>query len=256
MPISVVINTYNAEAHLAEVLETVKDFDEVLICDMESTDSTLEIARQYGCRIVTFEKKGYNIVEPARDFAVHSATHEWVLVVDADELIPIGLKDYFYQRISQPDCPDALLVPRKNHMMNQFMRSSYPDYQLRFFRKDKTYWPPVIHARPQIDGTIEAIPQKMEECAMLHMSETMSNAFRHVNEYTDNEVERRKGTHVTFAKLIFAPFFRFFKSYVMKGGFRYGKIGYIQATKHAYYKFVVLCKLLEYERMNNGKKIQ
>lgn len=51
--ISVVINTYNAERDLAQVLEAVKNFDEVLVCDMESTDSTLGIARQYGCRIVT-----------------------------------------------------------------------------------------------------------------------------------------------------------------------------------------------------------
>ena len=54
--ISVVINTYNAEAKLAKVLDTVKDFDEVVICDMESTDSTLEIARKYNCKIVTFPK--------------------------------------------------------------------------------------------------------------------------------------------------------------------------------------------------------
>ena len=52
--ISVVINTYNAEKFLAQVLESVKDFDEVVVCDMESTDRTLEIARQYGCKIVTF----------------------------------------------------------------------------------------------------------------------------------------------------------------------------------------------------------
>ena len=52
--ISVVINTYNASQHLAEVLETVKGFDEVVICDMESTDNTLDIARKYGCKIVIF----------------------------------------------------------------------------------------------------------------------------------------------------------------------------------------------------------
>ncbi len=38
--ISVVINTYNAEKHLQQVLDSVKGFDEVLICDMQSTDST------------------------------------------------------------------------------------------------------------------------------------------------------------------------------------------------------------------------
>ena len=49
--ISVVINTYNARQHLGKVLESVKDFDEVVICDMESTDDTVTIAEQYGCKV-------------------------------------------------------------------------------------------------------------------------------------------------------------------------------------------------------------
>ena len=44
--ISVIINTYNAEQHLRKVLDSVKDFDEVVVCDMESTDHTLEIAQE------------------------------------------------------------------------------------------------------------------------------------------------------------------------------------------------------------------
>ena len=48
MGISVVINTYNAQQHLAKVLESVKDFDEVVVCDMESTDDTVKIAEGYG----------------------------------------------------------------------------------------------------------------------------------------------------------------------------------------------------------------
>lgn len=59
--ISIVINTYNAEQYLARVLETVKDFDEIVVCDMESTDNTLKIAEQYGCKIVVFPKRNYNI---------------------------------------------------------------------------------------------------------------------------------------------------------------------------------------------------
>ena len=74
--ISVVINTYNAEQHLAAVLESVKDFDEVLICDMESTDTTLDIARQYGCRIITFERKVASSPSSA------SSTTSWNLPVN------------------------------------------------------------------------------------------------------------------------------------------------------------------------------
>ena len=57
MPISVVINTYNAQEHLVKVLESVKEFDEIVICDMQSTDDTLSIAQRYGCKIVTFYEK-------------------------------------------------------------------------------------------------------------------------------------------------------------------------------------------------------
>ena len=95
--ISIVINTYNAERHLAKVLESVKDFDEVVICDMESTDGTLSIAKSYGCKIVTFPKQNHTIVEPARNFAIQSATHPWVLVVDAYEIVPKALRDYLYR---------------------------------------------------------------------------------------------------------------------------------------------------------------
>ena len=55
--ISVVINTYNARQHLQKVLESVKGFDEVVVCDMESTDDTVAIAREYGCKVVTFPKR-------------------------------------------------------------------------------------------------------------------------------------------------------------------------------------------------------
>jgi glycosyltransferase involved in cell wall biosynthesis len=100
--ISVVINTYNAEKYLQRVLDSVKGFDEVLICDMESTDATISIAQKNGCRVVTFPKGKHTIVEPARDFAIHEAKGPWVLVVDADELVTPELKDYLYDRILKP----------------------------------------------------------------------------------------------------------------------------------------------------------
>ena len=72
--ISVVINTYNAEQHLQRVIDAVKDFDEVLVCDMESTDRTVSIAKENGCRVVTFPKAGHTIVEPARERS-HTGNH-------------------------------------------------------------------------------------------------------------------------------------------------------------------------------------
>lgn len=247
MPISVVINTYNAEQYLSQVLDSVKDFDEVLICDMESTDSTLAIAQRYNCKVVTFERGEYNIVEPARNFAIRNAKYEWVLVVDADEVVPAELREYLYRRIADPNCPEGIFVPRKNYFMNKFLPSSYPDYQLRFVKRDKCYWPETIHSRPKIDGKVVRVPAHKKNMAMVHLNKDLATTFVQLNEYTDNEVSRRKGKHVSFFNLLFEPTFHFFKYYVLKGGLFYGKIGFIHACKFAYYKYVVLSKLLEYE---------
>ena len=229
--ISVVINTYNAERDLEQVLEAVKDFDEVLICDM---------------RIVTFERKTYNIVEPAREFAIHEARFDWVLVVDADEIVTPELKQYLYQRIKENGCPDGLYIPRKNYFMGRFMRCHYPDYILRFFRKDKTHWPPIIHCTPVVDGRVEKIPAKNKELAFEHLAnDTVADIVRKANIYSENEVPRRRKKNYGVLALLCRPFYRCFKSYILKQGFRDGMPGFIHAMLEGYYQFVVVAKLLE-----------
>ena len=248
--ISVVINTYNAERDLERVLDAVKDFDEVLICDMESTDKTLDIAKKYGCRIVTFERKTYNIVEPAREFAIHEARFDWVLVVDADEIVTPELKQYLYQRIKENGCPDGLYIPRKNYFMGRFMRCHYPDHILRFFRKDKTHWPPIIHCTPVVDGRVEKIPAKNKELAFEHLAnDSVENIVNKTNQYTRNELERKQHKHYGTIAFLWRPFFRFFKAYILKGAILDGKPGFIKAMLEGYYQFIFLSK--KYENTEN-----
>jgi glycosyltransferase involved in cell wall biosynthesis len=244
--ISVVINTYNAETFLQEVIDAVKDFDEVLICDMESTDRTLDIARQNGCRIVTFERKNYNIVEPAREYAIHEAMNEWVLVVDADEIVTPELKTYLYQYILKADSPDGLYIPRKNYFMGRFMRCHYPDYVLRFFRQSKTHWPAIIHCSPNVDGRVEKIPAKRKELAFEHLAnDSVETILNKTNQYTRNELERRRNKHYGSIAFLWRPFFRFFKAYFLKGAVLDGKPGFIKAMLEGYYQFIFLAKKYE-----------
>lgn len=254
--ISVVINTYNAERDLPRCLGALKGFDEIVVCDMESTDSTVAIAQEAGCKVVTFPRGEHRICEPARDFAIHSATNDWVLVVDADEIVTPELKDYLYKVIADADCPAGLCVARKNHVYGVFLPFSYPDYQLRFLRQSLTTWPPVVHSRPQINGEVRNIPKERDELAMLHMPHfSEAESISKTNAYTDNEAfVKKKGKRASFGKLIFSPFFRFFRFYVLKGGFRLGRLGFILACNDAIYKFVFLAKLYEAERMEELNK--
>ena len=247
--ISVVINTYNAEKHLDRILSALKGFDEILICDMESTDHTLRIAQEHGCRVVTFERRQHNIVEPAREFAIHEAKYDWVLVVDADELVTPALKAYLYEIIEQDNCPDGLFIPRKNFFMGRFMRCHYPDHVLRFFRKDKTHWPAVIHCVPEVAGRVEKIPGSRKDLALVHLAnDTIENIVSKTNLYTRNELERKQHKHYGIMAFFWRPFFRFFKAYILKGAILDGLPGFIKSVLEGYYQFIFLAKKYEQTR--------
>lgn len=247
--ISAVINTYNAAQHLRAVLECLKDFDEILICDMESTDDTLLIAAAYGCRVVTFPKGSHTIVEPARDFAIHQAACPWVLVVDADELITPELRQYLYALIARPDAPDGVLIPRKNQFMGTFMHGYYPDPNLRFFRRDVTTWPPVIHAQPQVEGRTVRIAGSQQQLAIVHLAdENVRQRLDKINRYTEHEILKRAGRHYGVAAFIYRPLVRFVKCYILKGGFRDGVPGLIFALMEVVQQVAMMAKLYEYHR--------
>lgn len=251
MKISVIINTYNAEKHLEQVLEAVKDFDEIIVCDMESTDSTIEIAQKYQTRIITFPKGEYNIVEPARDFAIQHASCPWVLVVDADEIVTPDLKDYLYSKIKEPNCPSGMYIPRKNYFMGRFMHCHYPDHILRFFKKEGTVWPPIIHVSPIVQGTLYHIPPRKQELAFIHLAnDSVSDIVRKTNQYTLNEIQKKKNKKYSILAFLYRPFFRFFKAYILKGGIRDGKAGFIKSCLEGYYQFIMLAKIIE----NNSKE--
>ena len=267
--ISVVINTYNAEEHLQKVLDAVKDFDEVVVCDMESGDNTVKIALKNGCKVVTFPKANHKSAEPARTFAIQSATSEWVLVVDADEIVTPELREYLYKRIGEEDCPQGLYIPRINLFMQHEQHSSYPDYQLRFFVREGTEWPPYVHTFPTVKGRTEYIPRRRRELAFRHLADdTIASLMAKTNSYTDNEVYKRgkatgrraelgnerreeRGENDTKSHnygvwaLFYRPFWRAFRNYFLKGGWRDGKRGVIRAGMDAVYQFVLVAKAIE-----------
>ena len=243
MKISVVIHTSNSAKTLEQALVSVKDFDEIIVCDMYSEDDTLSIAKKYNCMIIKHERCG--IVEPARNMAIQSAGHEWVLVVDSDEVVSSDLKFLLYAITDQENPADAYGIPRKNFFMGRFMHASYPDYQIRFLKKSKAFWPPFVHAPPRIDGRIEKISSDYIY-ALTHLDDpTISSMLSKVNVYTDKEVNKRQKEKAGIFELIFKSFFCFFKYYWLKGGFRDGKAGLVYAGFNAIYKYMTIVKIWE-----------
>ena len=252
--ISAVLNTYNASQYLDRVLDSLSGFDEILVCDMESTDDTVEIARRHGCRVVTFERGEHRICEPARDFAIHAAANEWVLVVDADEVVPEALTRFLYKLVEAPDCPDAMFVPRSNLFLGKRYYNT-TDYQLRFMRKDKAYWPPVIHSHPKIDGTIGKIPRKHKDLYLIHLDDSpLDKRYQKMESYTDYELQRRLSKNYGVASFMFRPAWFFFRSYILQGGCCDGVRGIIRAYFAMTYQVMLMSKIMERRFSQDSKK--
>ncbi len=245
--ISVAINTYNSAKYLPEVLDSLKGFDEVVVCDMESTDDTVDIALAHGCRVVTFPKGNINICEPARNTAIQSASNEWVLVLDDDELITPPLYKYLYNRILSDGCPDGIEIPFVNKYMGKFDRN-VSEYHVRFFRRDKVDWPEVIHSRPVVDGRVERVPGKEKGACILHINDAgIAERITKLNRYSDNEVPKRVHRKYGVVSMLFRPFWFFFKCYVLKGNIRYGRRGIVRAYFECMYQMAILAKVTEHQ---------
>ena len=153
---------------------------------------------------------------------------------------------YLYEQIGREDCPDGIAIPRKNYFMGRFMHCHYPDYLLRFFKRDAVSWPPYVHAVPQIAGTTKRLPAAQKELAFEHLAnDSVSDILRKTDQYTDYELLKKQGKHYGPLAYLWRPFFRWFKAYILKGGIRDGLPGFIKACLEGYYQFIMLAKMVE-----------
>ncbi len=246
--ISVVIHTYNNEKIIRECLESVKNFDEIVVCDMHSTDKTTEIAKEYNCKIVTHKNIGW--ADPARNFAISQASHEWVLVLDSDEKITEDLKNYLYDFIKKPENHTAIRIPRLNFCWGKPLEVLYPDAIIRFFKKDAVFWPPTVHGTPQMSyGETKVIDKTQRELAILHnYTDSYTGYINTLNKYTSFEVEKMigKGLKINFALAIYKSFFLILEKYFLKKGYKDGVRGAIISITAGFYKFAAYVKHWEY----------
>lgn len=256
--ISVVIHTYNNEAFIRECLEAVKDFDEIVICDMYSTDRTLDIAREYNAKIVQHENIGW--ADPARNFAISQASQEWVLVVDSDEIITKDLKEYLYDFLKDPKDVTAIKIPRLNFYWGKPMEMFYPDSITRFFKRDLVDWPPYVHGTPTVsEGETLIIDPNKREMSILHRSiDSFASEINTLNKYSTLEVDRMKGSgkKVSIPYAAWKAVWTTFEKFVLKGGYKDGTRGFIMCVRMGFYKFATQAKYWEYLREEENKKSQ
>ena len=102
LPVSLVISARNEEDSIVAAIDSCEAWvSEVVVVDMESSDRTVELARERGAEIVSVPAAG--IAEPGRQAGIDAATQPWVFVLDADERPGARLPEQVARQIVRED---------------------------------------------------------------------------------------------------------------------------------------------------------
>lgn len=245
--ISVVINALNEEKNIKRAIKSVLWAQEIVVCDMHSEDQTAKVAKQLGAKVILHDRMSY--VEPARNFAISKASHEWILVLDPDEEVPETLKNKLIEIISNSPDFDYVRIPRKNLMFGHFMKNAlwWPDLNIRFFKKGKVEWSNKIHRPPQTSGKGLDLPPEESFAITHHHYETISQFISRMNRYTDIQAQelQDEGYKFTWKDLIEKPLNEFLSRYFAGKGYQDGLHGLSLSLLQAFSFLIVYLKVWE-----------
>lgn len=252
--ISVLINTLNEERNIENCLRSLSWADEIVLVDMKSEDNTIKIAKHFPVRIITIDRLGY--VEPARQLGVSLTSNEWVLILDADEIVTKELSKKLIE-IADKNIADVVWIPRKNYYFGKEMVGSgagaLQDLQLRFFKKNHVTFSDKIHSFPKIINNSIEIKLNDPDFALLHFTYiTVEQFIDKINLYTTREAEFRFKNNInlsllhSFLYFLKDGLFRFF----FKNGIGDGKEGALICWILSCYYLIVKLKLLLMKKYN------
>lgn len=154
--LSVVLATFNEEENIKRCLSSIKSLaDEIIIVDGTSNDKTVEIAKGFGAKVtVTSNPPNFHI---NKQKAIDRATGEWILQLDADEVVSNELCEEIKKLVNGQVKENGYWIPRKNYFLGRFLMKGgqYPDYTVRLYRNGKGRLPQKdVHEQAVIEGRV------------------------------------------------------------------------------------------------------
>lgn len=240
--LTVQILTYNEEAMLPACLAGVAWADEVLVVDSFSTDRTREIATAAGARFV---QRKFENFSSQHNWGFEQATGDWILVVDADEVVDEKLGESIRAILSRTNPEhDVYNIIRDAFFLGRRMRSSaWSNERIpRLFRKGCLTYSGKVHQAVETGnraiGTLEG--------RLLHYSyRTVAQYFEKMRRYSDLWAENAhaSGKRIGLPRVFLSSGWRFVHNYLFRGEFIDGGYGFLTATLYAVYTFEKYLKL-------------
>lgn len=198
----------NEERDLPNALKSISWCNQIVVIDMASTDRTAEIAKSFGAKVFAYPDVGY--VEPALQFATEKMSTDYILRLDADEIVNLELKKFL---VLEAVCSefDVFFLRRKNFIFGSFSANNryFKDRQLRFWRKGTVTHTNRIHAPPILLSKKIYYAAHGNHACILHFNQrTIYEYIDKMNRYTEKE---------PLEQIKFGGFFyEFFIKYLLK----------------------------------------
>jgi len=250
LPISVCIIAGNEAHRIRSTLESVAAWTQeiIIVLNEDVNDGTDKIAAEFGAKVFREPWKGFG---PQKNSAVAKATQVWLLNLDADEVIPLALREEIQEVVSKPGNHTAFCFPRLTQFCGRWIRHGdwYPDRVVRLWRCGSAYWTgEEPHAHLEVTGQIGRLRSDL-----LHYSmESLNHHVRKTMGYSDIFARRQTGRKIGVLELWFRPWWRFVRSYVLRCGFLDSWQGYVIARMVAFESFLRYAKVREAQLSQTG----
>lgn len=241
IPVSVSINAYNDESRILACIESVKDFEDiVVVVDSKTTDRTAEVAEGAGCRVFLEEWKGSG---PQKQSAIDKCKYDWVLLLDSDELLHPDSIELFRDPGKQE--VSGYTVDRRNFIGDRWIKCCgwWPDRLIRFFDRRKCRMQGVAHPKVVSDGPVAHLDAVIEHFSYESYSHMLEKFNRSTSRAASDLYERGKGA--TVLTPVIHGVLRFLKTFFLKRGFAGGLDGFVLSVLSGAYSFFKYAKLIE-----------
>jgi glycosyltransferase involved in cell wall biosynthesis len=253
--VSVTVITRNEAADIGRALASAAWADEIIVVDSGSSDDTVAIARQYTDKVTVREWPGYS---NQKNHAATLASNDWILSLDADEVVTPALATEIRQTLSTEPSHAGFRIPRVTWHLGRWVRTTdwYPDYQMRLYdRRAGTWTGKYVHESVTVSGSSGQLAGEFQHYAYRDISDHLETIDRYTT-YAARQMHEA-GRRAGFFDVAIHPSLAFLRNYIAKGGIRDGIPGFIISTLNSYYVFLKFAKLWELDRVQgSGFKVQ
>jgi len=253
--ISVAIATFNEEKNLARCLKSISGWvKEIIVVDGSSTDKTRQIARNYGAKVIKTTNKP--IFHINKQMAIDKCTGEWILQLDADEVVSLELKKELLSTAIDDLAFEAYFIPRKNFFLGSWLKKSgqYPDGVIRFFQNGKAKLPcKSVHEQMEVDGITGWLKNHLLHYPYPEFSDYLEKSNRYTSLSAKELIDQGRQASVFGLLAAFARFkLTFLSMFIRHKGFQDGIPGLIFCFYSGLHHLTSYIKFWEQNRKNKA----